>query len=302
MLRRKFTPYADQMHDWKNAGSLVVVLGRRNRVWKQPSDMRMASKPRWHARSDKSVDLPCLEHVRERSSFRRIFEVDILRQRDGDLFWSAGLFKAAPDPVDVRGFDAVVIFENCTCPHIGRQLIFRHTDLLALQIGWRLDAIGPDINRRVAKSARHEGRHAHIGTIALVGLEGETRHRQFTDIEFRPTKSAEKNLLRIERHEYRIDTVDPDKPIRQGTGAVIVADSYGNIKFGHTKPADRQNCRDVIGEMMPGCYSTPRFCVFSSGVTSIARACPVIFTDPPQFFMQGFRFQNTFSVISRSSS
>ena len=54
-------------------------------------------------------------------------------------------------------------------------------------------------------------------------------------------------------------------------------------------PAEGQNCRNVICEMTPGRYSTPRFCVFSSGVTSTACARPVIFTGGPQFFMHGFR-------------
>jgi hypothetical protein len=38
-------------------------------------------------------------------------------------------------------------------------------------------------------------------------------------------------------------------------------------------------------------YSTPRFSVLSSGVTSTARACPMIVTGGLQFDMQGFGFQ-----------
>src|SRR5215469_10312154 len=153
MLFSKFTAYADQMHDRKDAGALVVILRCRDRVGEQPSNMRMPSKPGRHARSNKAIDVTCLEHARERAPFRRIFEPDIPWERNGDLFRPSRLLQPASDPMNVRWFHAVIVFENRTRPDIGRELIFRHADLLTFQIGWLLDAIGPHIDGRVSKRA-----------------------------------------------------------------------------------------------------------------------------------------------------
>ena len=78
-----------------------------------------------------------------------------------------GMLDAAADPVDVRGLDAEVVLEDGARPDIGRELIFRHADFLALQILRLFDAVGAHIHRGVTEHARHEGRHADIRTVAL---------------------------------------------------------------------------------------------------------------------------------------
>ena len=56
------------------------------------------------------------------------------------------------------------------------------------------------------------------------------------------------------------------------------------------------------GGAIMNCSTPPCFLPLSSGVTSTACACPVIFTGGRQLLMQGLAFQNAFSVLSRSSS
>ena len=47
------------------------------------------------------------------------------------------------------------------------------------------------------------------------------------------TKRAEEDLLRIERHEHRIDAVDLHGTVGERTGAVVVAHRDGETELGH---------------------------------------------------------------------
>ena len=124
----------------------------------------------------------------------------------------------------VGRLDAVVVLQDHARPDAGGELIFRQADALALEILRLLDAVGAHIDRVVAERARHEGRHADIGTIALRGLDREARHRQLADVEIHGAEGAEENLLRRQRHEHRIDAVDLHRAVEQRAGAVVVAD------------------------------------------------------------------------------
>src|SRR5437868_3994865 len=118
----------------------------------------------------------------------------------------------------------MLVLQNDAGPDAGRELIFRQSNALALEILWRLDAVGADINRIVAESARDERGHAHIGAAALRHLDRKARHGQFADIEIHAAKSAEENFLRRQIHEYWIDAVDLDGSVHQWPHPVVVAD------------------------------------------------------------------------------
>src|SRR5581483_658278 len=154
----------------------------------------------------------------------------------------------------------------------------------------------------MAEGTRHEGRDADIGTVSLRGLDREARQRQLADVEFRLAKGAEENFLRRKRHAGRLDAVDLYGSVDQCTRAIVRTNGDGQTEFGHEEPGWITKPRAVISEMTAPRYSTPRFWVFSSGVTSIDTARPVMATGPRQSFMQGSGFQKVFSLVSRSSS
>src|SRR5437868_13845025 len=114
---------------------------------------------------------------------------------------------------------------------------------------------------------------------------------------------AEEDLLGIERHEDRIRPVNLHSAVGERTGAVVVAHRDGKIQFGHEFTSD-DGCGRTLrdGVARSSAQSTLLRDPLSPGVTSITRARPVIFTSGLQSIMQGFGFQNAFSVVSRSSS
>ena len=135
--------------------------------------------------------------------------------------------------MDVGGFDAVVVVEEGARPDIGGELVFRHADLAALEVGGLLHTVGAHVDRGVAERSRDEGRHRDVGAIALRSLHRVARQRHFADVEFGAAKRAEENLFRTERHVHRVDAVDGHDAVEQGTGAVVVADRDGEIELGH---------------------------------------------------------------------
>src|SRR5271169_2696045 len=245
------------MHDRKNASAFVVILGGSDRISEQPADMWMAPETGRHARANKSVDLARFQHDRQRAAFRRVFERHSVGQRDGDFLHPSCFFQPAADPMHVGRLDAVVVFEDGARPDIGSQLIFRYTDFFFPEVGWLLDAVGAHIDRGVAEGARHKGRHADIGTIALRGLDREARHRQFAAVEFGMAEGAEEDFLRIERHENWIDAIDLYQPVRKRPGAIIVADGDGEIESGHAR--FRLIPAYVIGERPRRRKTSPRW-------------------------------------------
>ena len=176
---------------------------------------------------------PASSRAGNRRAVGRVVEPHAGRQLDRDLFRPARVLDAAADPVDIRALDAVIVFQEGARPDIGGELIFRHADLAAVQILRRLDAVGADIDRGVAESARHECRHRDIRAIVPRGLDRVARQRQFADVEFGGAEGAKENLLGNERHVDRIDAVDLHAAVDQRPGAVVIADRDGEIELGH---------------------------------------------------------------------
>jgi len=79
----------------------------------------------------------------------------------------------------------------------------------------------------VAEGARQEDGHADIGAVALRDLHQEAAERQLGDVELGVPEGAEEDLLRIERHEDRLDAVDADLAVDERPVAVVVADGHG---------------------------------------------------------------------------
>src|ERR1700687_968713 len=155
------------------------------------------------------------------------------RQLDRDFFRPAGLFDTATDPMDVRALDAIVVLKEGARPDIGGQLIFQYADFAALEVLRLFDPVGSHIERRVAKGARDESGHGDIGTVVLRGLDRVARQRQFADIELGGAEGAKEYLLRDERHVDRIDAVDRNAAVDQGTRSIIVAHRDREIELGH---------------------------------------------------------------------
>ena len=177
---------------------------------------------------------PRLQQRRNRRALRRVVEAHAGRQLDRQLLRPARLLDAAADPVNVGGLDAEIVVEQGARPHIGGELIFRHADFAALQVGRLLYPIGAHVNRGVPEGPRDESRDRDIGTIALRRFQGEARQRQFADVEFGAAERTKENLFGAERHEDRVDAVDGDAAVNQRAGAVIVADGDREIELGHS--------------------------------------------------------------------
>src|SRR5580704_17048611 len=236
MALGQFAPHADHVHDREKSGALEIILRHRDRIGKQPADIRVALLDQGRRpRRDEAVDVARLEQSRDGLALGRIVEPHAGRQLHRDLFRPAGVLNAAADPVNVRALDAVIVFQESARPDIGGELIFRHADFAALEVLRRFHPVGADIDRGVAERARDEGRHRDIGTIALRRFHRIARHRQFANVELGGAEGAEENLLRHELHIDRIDAVDLDGAVDQRAGAVIVADRDREIELGHGK-------------------------------------------------------------------
>ena len=148
------------------------------------------------------------------------------RQLDGDLLRPRRIVDAAPHPGDVGGLHAMILLQDRARPHAGGELEFRQAHALALEVFGLLDAVGAHIDAVVAEHPRHEGRDAHIGTVALRRLHREARHRQFADVEIHGAEGAEEDFLRRQGHEHRVDAIDLDRPVEQRARPVVIADRH----------------------------------------------------------------------------
>ena len=63
-----------------------------------------------------------------------------------------------------------------------------------------------------------------------------TRNKWPSSIVTSRTKGAEEGLLGAERHDDRVDAVDPDRAVDQRPGAVVVSDRDGQGELGHHHP------------------------------------------------------------------
>ena len=227
VLFNKRAADAGDVHDREDAGALEVVLAGRDRVGKQPADVRivLARHPR-HPRRDERIDLAALEQLRDGLAFRRVHHLDVRRQLDRDLLRPRRIVDAAPHPLDVRRLHAVVVLQDRARPDAGGELEFRQADALALEVLRLLDPVGAHIDAVVPEHPRHERRDTDIGTIALRGLDRVARHRQFADVEIHGAERAEENLLRRQHHENGVDSVDLHGAVKQRARPVVVADGH----------------------------------------------------------------------------
>ena len=161
---------------------------------------------------------------------------DVVGQRQLDLFRAPRMGNAAAHPGDIGWRHAMVVLQDRAHPHIGGQLVFGQADAAAAQVFRLLDAVGADVDGGVAERARQEYRYADVGQLAVGSLDGGTGERQFADVEFFAAKRAEENFFRRQRHEDRIDPIDLDGAIDQGTATVVIADGHGELQFVHMFP------------------------------------------------------------------
>src|SRR5207249_7905323 len=143
-------------------------------------------------------------------------------------------------------------------------------DLLSLQVLRLLDAVGAHPDRGVAEHARHEGGNADVRTVAERGAQRVARQRQLADVEVLRPEGAEEDLLRRERHEDRIDAVDPHGAVDQGTVAVIVADGDGQIEIAHLRKRS-SNLAYMAAQTRSG---GPKAAAPYRSSINDARACP----------------------------
>ncbi len=234
VLVRQRPPDAQSVHDGKQPRLAIPGSTRGLRIGEQVADVRVAAiKAGWRAGPDHGIELPTRQQAGDGFIRPCVLHANIGRQVQADFLDTPGLFIAAANPGHVRRANAVLLFQDHADPDVGGELILRQPDTLALQIRRRLNAVGADIDRGVAEGARRKYRHGDIGAVPGRRFHGVAAHRQFADVEVAVAKGAEENLLRIEQHVLRIDTVDLDGAVHQRTHPVVVADRYGELKLRH---------------------------------------------------------------------
>ena len=156
---------ADQVHDRKQLGLLVVGDFRLAGVGKQPRDMRLAGKERGRrARGEQRIKFAVAQHADQRLVVRDGFQVEARDRLERRAFLAAGLLLAAAAPMNFRRLHAVFVLHHAAHPDHRGDLIFRHADALAAQVLRLLDAGAlADVDAGMAEDARHERRHADIG-------------------------------------------------------------------------------------------------------------------------------------------
>ena len=91
MLLDQRAAHADDVHDRENAGALEIVLAGRDRIGKQPADIRIVlARQRGTRGAMKRVDLAAREQLRDGLALRRVDHLHVRRQLDGDLLRPAG--------------------------------------------------------------------------------------------------------------------------------------------------------------------------------------------------------------------
>src|SRR5205085_8183259 len=112
-----------------------------------------------------------------------------------------------------------------------------------LEVGRHADAIGPHVDRGVAKGARQKDGDADIWVAALGRLDGEARQRHLANVELGMAERAEKDLLGHEGHESRLDPIDLDRAVDQGAYAIVIPERDREFELSHC----------VRSFVIPGC-------------------------------------------------
>ena len=135
MVLGEFAADADHMHDREKAGALEIILGHRDRIGKQPADMRMAVlDERRRARRDEAIDLAGFEQAEMVAPSGALSS----RTPGGSLtvIFSGRPASSMPPRIQwmSRALDAVIVFEESARPDIGGELIFGHADFAAFEV------------------------------------------------------------------------------------------------------------------------------------------------------------------------
>ena len=142
------------MHNREYLCARIMVRCRLDPVRKKSANMRVSLvEAMQRTRPNEPFYLSIAKHLIKRRSLGRGSHIDIIRQRDSDLFRPTGRMHAPTHPFDVRRCHAI-IFENAPCPDISRQLPFRDADATAFEIRGAFNAfVGTNVDRRMAKSS-----------------------------------------------------------------------------------------------------------------------------------------------------
>ena len=127
-----------------------------------------------------------------------------------------------------------MLFQNTAHPDVGRQLVFRNANALALEVLGAVDtAIRADIDRGMPKSAAEEHGHGHIMRVSACDRNRIRGQRELGDIESLVPERTEEHLFRREQHWHGVNAVDLDSPVNDAPCAVIVPHGKGEFQIGH---------------------------------------------------------------------
>ena len=202
----------------KYARSAARKSGKSRPIWGRFSMKQLGARGATMASS-----LPSTNHCLERLVGRDGRRLDLRRQRHRHLLVPSRLLDAAGAPAQIGRADAVLVLQDAARPDRRRDLVFRHADDAALEIGGRPDAaIGPDIDRRMAEGARDEGGDRDIRRVVAVEQHEVAAQRELGDVELGMAQGAEERLLDRQRKERGIAAFDRHPAVNQRTGAIVV--------------------------------------------------------------------------------
>ena len=175
------------MHDWENTSARIVFALYLAVAWKQPGNIRTRTEAIRPPRTDHRVNLPLRQHTAESLSISDGLDRDLLLgpQIHGWVM-AASLIGSSLVPLEGVQRNAVLVLQQPTNPDRSRLAIFRHTDMLTLEVFWRFYS-RPLVHKyiSVAEHAQGEDRYRDNRKIPfLSSLERDIhRGRHFGDIE-----------------------------------------------------------------------------------------------------------------------
>jgi hypothetical protein len=240
VLREQRLADADEMHDRKQACLLEIGHLGMPRILEQPRDMRFAAQERRRrARREKPIELAVAQHANERLALVDRLEVEARDWFERRALAAARLLLTAAAPMDFVRRNAVFMLHQAAHPYDRGDLILRHANALAAQIGRRLYArIAANIDAGMAEDARHEGRYSNVGRGSIGHGAQVAREGEFTDVEFLVLKCAEEDFLGIERQIGDGAALDLHPPVHDRPRAVVIAARDRNRNIDHLASID----------------------------------------------------------------